>query len=703
VGSGIGVDVVAVAERARDARAEERATVPLRGFRPDIQALRGLAILAVVLHHAGSLLPGGFVGVDVFFVISGFVIGRRLLTLLSSSHRMTLASFYVHRARRILPALGLMLAVVVLLAPLLAPIGANSVTSPTGVAAALFSANAYLYRVTGGGYFDPAADLNPLLHTWSLSVEEQFYFVIPALLLLGWRFGRPRWGSLVTLRVLVVGLTTVSLIACVWVTSSGYVGGLNGERLAFYSPVTRAWEFAAGLALVLLPVQWLASAKVRPLLVVSGLSFIGASTVLYSDATVFPGVAAVLPVVGAALVIYGGTSADGNGHGSQRRTGPMVWLGDISYSWYLWHWPVIVFAGALWPAGGSFPLIVAAAASLLPAWLSYRIVEQPFRATTKTRARPTLALAGCCVVAPLVAAAIAGPVDSLVGRQAERAFAAIRDGSALHVDARMGCDSSTPLGDRAREHCTWGDDTAAASVVLLGDSYAGQFSEMLIEAAENENARLQIATRNSCPFSDVAFEKDVLSEADAPSRVCRRFVLGSVEYLETHPPDVAVIATATDAYLTQDWITLIDPTTGRRATDEAKGPVFEAGMERLVARLRAAGSRVVVINDIPTPDAWDIQECPNLTVLVDLRRCLPPPFTMSDRANRAAKAIEDRAARLGGAEVWTFDTEICPADRCTPVRNDELVWRDPVHISVATSRALAPTASRYLDRVLSMK
>lgn len=150
----------------------------------------------------------------------------------------------------------------------------------------------------------------------------------------------------------------------------------------------------------------------------------------------------------------------------------------------------------------------------------------------------------------------------------------------------------------------------------------------------------------------------------------------------------------------QDSITLIDPATGRGATGEAKGPVFEAGLERLVARLRAAGSRVVVINVIPKPDAWDIRECSNLAVLVDVRRCLPPPFTMSDQVDRAANAIEGRAARLGGAEVWNFNTEICPADRCTPVRNNALVWRDPDHISLPMSRALAPTASRYLGRIL---
>jgi peptidoglycan/LPS O-acetylase OafA/YrhL len=673
--------------------------VPLRGFRPDIQALRGLAVLVVVLYHAGRLLPGGFVGVDVFFVISGFVIGRRLLALLESPHRTSLVSFYVHRARRILPALGLMLAVVVLLAPVLAPIGAESVTARTAVAAALFGANVELYRETGGGYFDPVADLNPLLHTWSLSVEEQFYFVIPALLLLAWRFGRRRWGPLVALRVCVIALISTSLIACVWVTYSGYVGGLNGERLSFFSPVTRAWEFAAGLALVLLPVRWLAGAMLRPILVVSGVTLIGASTLLYSDATVFPGLAAVLPVVGAALVIYGGTSATGSEHGGERRTGPMIWLGDISYSWYLWHWPLLVFAGAYWPAGGSFPLVVVAVVSLLPAWLSYRIVEQPLRAKPTTRARGTLTLAGCCIVAPLVAVAIAGPLDSLVDRRAESAFAPIRGASAHHVDVRSGCVNSTPLGDRPTGDCVWGDDAAAASVVLVGDSYAGQFSEMLIEAAQNEDARLQIATRAGCPFSDVTVERDLLADPDGRNRACQRFVLGTVEHLETHPPDVTVIATATDIYLSHDW-PLVDPTTGQRATGEQKGPVFEAGLQRLVARLRAAGSRVVVINTVPQPGDWDVRECSNLAVIFDVDRCIAPPFTVSEGVDHAATAVEDRAARLGGAAVWNFESEICPADRCSPVRNDALVWRDDAHISVPTSRALGPTASRHLARIL---
>ena len=163
---------------AHSAAANDLGLGPLDGYRPDVQALRGLAVVAVVLYHANVVFPGGFVGVDVYFVISGFVIGRVLLkrfaadsTASNNASGGRFSWFYARRARRLLPALGLMLVVVILLAPLLAPLGGLPATSPTGIAAALFSANAYLFWGTGVGYFDPAAVLNPLLHTWSLSAE----------------------------------------------------------------------------------------------------------------------------------------------------------------------------------------------------------------------------------------------------------------------------------------------------------------------------------------------------------------------------------------------------------------------------------------------------------------------------------------------------------------------------------------------------
>ena len=230
---------------ADSTEATELAIAPLDGYRPDIQALRGLAVLAVVLYHAKVVFPGGFVGVDVFFVISGFVIGRVLLKRFAANNttnptRNGFSWFYVRRARRLLPALGFMLFAVILLAPLLAPLGGLPETSPTGIAAALFSANAYLFWGTGVGYFDPVAELNPLLHTWSLSVEEQFYLFLPVVLYLSWRLGKRRDRPVQSLRVFVISLIAGSFALCILLSYSGAIGGESGLRFAFFSPFTRA-------------------------------------------------------------------------------------------------------------------------------------------------------------------------------------------------------------------------------------------------------------------------------------------------------------------------------------------------------------------------------------------------------------------------------------------------------------------------------
>ena len=591
----------AITRRVSSDPAEELGVGPLKGFRADVQALRGLAVLMVVLYHAQIVLPGGFVGVDVFFVISGFVIGRLLLGEFGATDAMSFARFYVRRARRLLPALGLMLALVVLAAPLLAPIGAEPVTSRTGIAAALFSANAYLYTATAGGYFEAAAGLNPLLHTWSLSVEEQFYFVIPALLFLAWRVGR-RWGRpLLASRVFVFVVIAWSFVACVALSFSGDVIRSNSLRFAFFSPFTRAWEFAAGLALVVLPVGWLwRSTLLRRAGVVLGLALIGAAALLFSDLTLFPGVAALLPVLGTALVIHAGTTATAtDATGSDRSVlRPMIWLGDMSYSWYLWHWPLIVFAGAFWPQAGVVPLVVAAGVSLLPAWWSYRALEQRLRSTPTTSTRRTLLLAGCCIAAPLAAAALARPLTSAVAERTE--VAVFAEGRDRHVDGEIGCDQTTQPGDGQSNECTWGDADASTSVVLVGDSMAGQFSEALIGGAEQAgDTSLRITTRSACPLNDIVLvDRNGTSSSDE----CRNFVVDSLAALEASSPDVVVVAGATDFYVGDGRWDLIDPATGEVAGWDERGAVYEAGLVRVVERLEKAGSRVVVVNVIPKYD-----------------------------------------------------------------------------------------------------
>ncbi len=358
-------------------------TAPTRR-RSDIQGLRAIAVLLVIAFHAQLPLPGGFVGVDVFFVISGFVITGMLMREWGAYGRVRLGHFYFRRFLRLTPALALTVTVVALASIVIqSPFGAQQATARTGIGAMLLSAN-YVIGHAAGDYFAADAATNPLLNTWSLSVEEQFYLAFPALLLLGWILARRHGGGL-RAPLLIVGAIAVSsfTLSLAWSFGSslmtqitGYFGG--PESFAFYSSLTRAWEFAVGALLALLLTRLAPLRRgARRAVGLVGAAAVVAAAVLVRDSAPFPGLAAVLPVTGTLLLILAGSHGT-EGVSRLLSTRPLVFIGDLSYSWYLWHWPLIVFAALLFP-NQPLVLVTAAAASFLPALLSYRLVEQPLR------------------------------------------------------------------------------------------------------------------------------------------------------------------------------------------------------------------------------------------------------------------------------------------------------------------------------------
>ncbi|MBU6280558.1 MAG: acyltransferase, partial [Actinomycetales bacterium] len=323
------------------------ATVPEAGAhrRADIQGLRAIAVLLVVAFHAGLPVPGGFVGVDVFFVISGFVITGLLLREFAGSGRLNFRRFYSRRFRRLIPALALVVTVTALLAiPLQSPFGAQQVTAKTGIGSMLLLANAVIYQVSGA-YFDGPAELNALLNTWSLSVEEQFYLLFPAVLAVGWWLSR-RWFSRVGHRelgaiTLVALLSGASFALSVWFTFADHPIGFieRPAQFAFYASLTRAWEFGAGALLAFAAQRWQPSQRAGLILGSAGAVLLILSVFLIDGAVPFPGWAALPPVAATLLLIAAGpTSATGRA----LSVGVMVWIGALSYSWYLWHWPLIV-------------------------------------------------------------------------------------------------------------------------------------------------------------------------------------------------------------------------------------------------------------------------------------------------------------------------------------------------------------------------
>ena len=591
----------------------------------------------------------------------------------------------------------MMLASVILLAPLLAPIGASAVTSRTGVAAALFNANTYLYRATSAGYFDAAAELNPLLHTWSLSVEEQFYFLIPGTLFLAWIAGR-RWGRpLLALRLFVIGLIAASFALCMLFTLSADVGPLDGPRFAFFSPVTRSWEFAVGLALVLVPARWcLSGPRARALTVVAGLGLLAFAMVAYSDATVFPGAAALVPVLGTAAVIHAGTrpsKVEQVPNVGWHLLRPMVWLGDLSYSWYLWHWPFIVFAGAFWPSAGVLPLVVAAAVSLAPAWLSQRFLEQRLKGTPATPKRRTVVLAGWCILTPLAAAALSVPMTKVLEQQPE--VVAFDDMIGEHLDVRSGCESPVPLGSRDPDVCVWGDDSVTESVVLLGDSNAGHFTSTLVGAAGDR--RLQVATIASCPFSDVIAEVPALDGFSSSD--CRRFVTETTGVPRSEP---AGRRRPGERHRHHRRGGPDDPD---RPDDRRHGTLRREG-GRLRGRARA-GRRAAEGGGDPGGHRQGRAEAgprgPQELLPVDghgRHRPMRPFVVRHGRAGEPPPGQPGRGSGRGGSgvETWDFNDVICPAGQCVGIDDGALVWRDDAHISVATAERLVPRAEELLGR-----
>ena len=336
-------------------------------YRPDIDGLRAVAVLLVLAYHVGfTKARGGFVGVDVFFVISGYLISSVILSELDRS-RFSLSNFYQRRIRRILPALvAMMLVAFVLAYKFLLPSELLDF-SKSALAAILSVSNVYFWKQSG--YFDAPAALKPLLHTWSLGVEEQFYIVLPLFLMLVHRFMRARLRA------------TVLLTAAVSFLISAY-GAYYDQPSTFYLVHTRAWELLVGTMLALKVFPAINGAVGRNFAATIGLALIVISGAVYAITTPFPGVAALLPCVGAALLLAAGESGT-SFVGRALSLRPVVFIGAISYSLYLWHWPIIVLQnmGAL-PVGnlpsGAVKLVICVL-SIVIAAISWRFVETPFR------------------------------------------------------------------------------------------------------------------------------------------------------------------------------------------------------------------------------------------------------------------------------------------------------------------------------------
>ena len=639
-------------------------------FRSDINGLRGIAVFIVVAFHCGLTgFSGGFIGVDIFFVLSGYLISALLQREIERESRLNLVGFYGRRVRRLLPASAFVLLVTLLASAFLLGPDELVVTAKAAFAIALNASNIYFGRVTAD-YFALDSSTNPLLHTWSLSVEEQFYLVWPLLMMAGLQYARSK-------RVvygLLAFVTAASFFVCVWSTPRDHV-------FAFYQLPARAWEFGIGglsaIAIrsparrVAIPLAWL------------GLAGLVLSTTWIDGGDHFPGWIALLPCLSASAVLVSGTGLEW-----LLDSKPLQFLGTLSYSWYLWHWPLLVLAEAMLP-DISVPVKVAvAAAALGVAFVGHRLIENPIRfhpALTASSLR-SLAVGGSLAALSLVAA------------MATYAFA-LRlqaDPKMLRVAAVVNAQSESPFRSCMVapkvievETCEFGVAVSNVSLVLFGDSHAYQWLATLSELAMARGWRLTTVLKSGCPAADIRPPLHGEEFQDACDQ-WRDRALRTVVAL--HPSAVVIGNSA--GHLWYDRAKLTSHVVGERLS------AWTQGNQRTLSALAAAGLPVAQIRDNPRM-RFDVPRC----VARTLRHSWYPLDTcsMSREAalDESIHSAEMAAARgLSGVAFIDLSSQYCDDSRCRSVRSDEIMYSDAAHLSLAFSRGLRAPFEEALRRGL---
>lgn len=634
------------------------------GYRADIDGLRAVAVLAVLAHHLSvRIAPGGYVGVDVFFVISGYLITRIISRELADGS-FSLAAFYQRRARRILPALGVVLAATLLIGWfVLAPSDYRN-TAAASLSSIGFMSNVYFWRALSDGYFAGDAKLNPLLHTWSLGVEEQFYLVYPLLLLGLARYPRTRI-------VAVLGvLAAASLVAA---------EGMLGDKpvaVFFLSPF-RAWELLAG-ALVACSPAVPAGRAAREAVAVLALAAIAFAVFALDPGSRFPGFSALLPVLGAAALIGVGGSG-GSAVTSLLGARPVAYVGLISYSLYLWHWPLLVFARSLTSADlRPVVLPVVAVASIAIAAASYEFIEKPFRRRGPGTQARWLPVGG---LAALALTAVAAIVLFASGGAAERIGPDARLADAVRTEPIRFRECERRLADPSSTLCTIGRAATAPRFAVWGDSHALAWLPGFDDALRDVGEAAIAAPSAGCP---------PLLGVENGSGVCHARNDRVFRTLKDDPRiETVVLAGFWSKYFADSNIALV-AADGRTGNAEVAG----AALRTTVQALRAAGKRVVLMGPVPTYPV----DIPLEIARIDLGGT--PPDTTTKTAVRAANAAFYSTATALSVEGVSFVDPaewLCDPD-CALVAGGNLLYRDSNHLS---PRGAALFSSSIREHVLT--
>jgi peptidoglycan/LPS O-acetylase OafA/YrhL len=624
-------------------------------FRPDVEGLRALAVGLVIASHVGlPLLQGGFVGVDVFFVLSGYLITSLLTQEISSSGSVNFARFYARRARRLLPAaITMVLGVCSAEAIVMNPLRQVRVLK-AAFATLLYSSNLY-FAVLKLQYFDQYSATNPLLHTWSLAVEEQFYLIWPMLLLLLARLTQ----SVKRRSIALAAIALVSFALCVWLTAAN-------PSLAFFGMPTRIWEFSAGGLLAFIPEKWLGRRQwLFSSMGVIGLIALLASAELIRD-TMFPGYIAALPVLGTLFVLLAGAGAPKLLVARLFSMKPAQVMGRLSYSLYLWHWPALVIGSQLIPSNSvAIRLGWIAGAALIAAGTN-AVIENPIRFQPFLIARSGLTL-GLAALGTILCLGAMGTWRAILHRSQEfrKYDRIVRDIPAVY---RKGCDPDR--ADARPQVCFFGDASHPQStVVLYGDSHAAQWFPAVMEIADAQHWRLATIIKPGC--TPLHMKEELIPRME---QVCDEWRRAAIDDIKQLHPDLVLLSNASQ-----------HPGAGGKMMVDMR--VWEQGARDTFTALANQGVKVRFIRDSPFAN-FDVPGCLAQAEWDGHTRCegLLPSEALSPKVY----AAEEKAAEnLGKVKFLDLSDQMCGPDRCYLEVSGQVIYRDGDHLTASFSRSLA--------------
>lgn len=663
-----------------------------------------MAVLLVLGYHAGlPFLPGGFVGVDVFFVISGFLITGLIDREIRETGRLNLARFWARRVRRLLPATAVVLAAVAVMTIVVLPVTRWASVAWDIGASALYVVN-WRLADQSVSYLASEDAPSPVQHFWSLAVEEQFYVVWPLLLLclLWWRRRSGRSST----RVMLLGIAAIGVPSLIW---SAYATATDPGP-AYFVSTTRLWELAVGAALAIVAYRLTALPRaVAHVLSLGGLAAIVLAAVTFDGATPFPGVAALLPTLGSAAVLAAGVGLRQGMGNRLLDIGPMRDIGTLSYSLYLWHWPLLIGATVLWGREdgtlGTAVAVMVVGFSVIPAWLTYRLVEAPIHHARVFARFPWRAAAlgvGCTAVG-LAAAVVVSltvpkppaygvdadvPGAAALGEEPSDDSAAIPvDGVDLMVPSVLdaaddlpevdGESCISPIGGTELGGCVYGPDDAEVTVAVVGDSKMHQWLPALVRIADERGWRLITYLKSACSFVRIDTWRDERANEECAVYNDRRYeaVLtdDSIDYVLTS--QVASRAYADGDVSTSDQIEIM--------ADELRS---------LWSDLEDAGREVIVVVDNPSPP-FDQMECV-ATHEDDLGECAFPREKAEDGGGSRAQlaALEDSE----GIAAVDLRDYVCPEGTCPSVIGNALVYRRGSHLTATYVDTLTPQLDEAL-------